>query len=312
MAGSTPASLTGDAGAGRELAPQVSPALDIWRRFRRHRLAVISAIILLVMGLAVILGPTLWRVPIDEIDFTARMEPPSAVHPFGTDDLGQDLLARMLYGGRISLAVGLAAMLVSVLVGTLVGAVAGISRGSVDAALMLVTDLFLSLPQLPLLLLIIYLFRDSLKSVLGVEGGVFILVVGVIGGFRWMPVARLVRAQFLSLREKEFVEAARALGASTLRQVLRHILPNALGPVIVAGTINVADAIIAESTLSFLGLGFPPDIPTWGRLLFEAKDYLDFAPDWALFAGAAIFVTVLSINFIGDGLRDVLDPRKVM
>ncbi|HXP77480.1 MAG TPA: ABC transporter permease [Stellaceae bacterium] len=312
MAGSTPASLTGDAGAGRELAPQVSPALDTWRRFRRHRLAVISAIILLVMGLAVILGPTLWRVPIDEIDFTARMEPPSAVHPFGTDDLGQDLLARMLYGGRISLAVGLATMLVSVLVGTLVGAVAGISRGSVDAALMLVTDLFLSLPQLPLLLLIIYLFRDALKSVLGVEGGVFILVVGVIGGFRWMPVARLVRAQFLSLREKEFVEAARALGASTLRQVLRHILPNALGPVIVAGTINVADAIIAESTLSFLGLGFPPDIPTWGRLLFEAKDYLDFAPHWALFAGAAIFLTVLSINFIGDGLRDVLDPRKVM
>ena len=152
----------------------------------------------------------------------------------------------MLYGGRISLAVGLAAMMVSLIVGTLIGAVAGISRGSIDAALMLVTDLFLSLPQLPLLLLIIYLFRDTLKAVLGVEGGVFVLVVAVIGGFRWMPVARLVRAQFLSLREKEFVEAARALGASTLRQVVRHILPNALGPVIVAGTINVADAIIAR------------------------------------------------------------------
>jgi len=312
MAGSTPASLIADAGASRELAPQVSPALDAWRRFRRHRLAVASAIVLLAMGLAVVLGPALWRVPINEIDFTARMEPPSAVHPFGTDDLGQDLLARMLYGGRISLAVGLAAMMVSLVVGTLIGAVAGISRGSVDAALMLLTDLFLSLPQLPLLLLIIYLFRDALKAVLGVEGGVFVLVVAVIGGFRWMPVARLVRAQFLSLREKEFVEAARALGASTLRQVLRHILPNAIGPVIVAGTINVADAIIAESTLSFLGLGFPPDIPTWGRLLFEAKDYLDFAPHWALFAGAAIFLTVLSINFIGDGLRDVLDPRKIM
>ncbi|HKX09970.1 MAG TPA: ABC transporter permease [Stellaceae bacterium] len=312
MAGSTPASLTADAAASRELAPQVSLARDAWRRFRRHRLAVASAIVLMAMSLAVVLGPTLWRTPINEIDFTARMEVPSAVHPFGTDDLGQDLLARMLYGGRISLAVGLAAMMVSIVVGTTIGAVAGISRGSVDAALMLLTDLFLSLPQLPLLLLIIYLFRDALKSVLGVEGGVFVLVVAVIGGFRWMPVARLVRAQFLSLREKEFVEAARALGASTLRQVLRHILPNALGPVIVAGTINVADAIIAESTLSFLGLGFPPDIPTWGRLLFEAKDYLDFAPHWALFAGAAIFLTVLSINFIGDGLRDVLDPRKVM
>jgi peptide/nickel transport system permease protein len=312
MAGSTPASLTADAAARRELAPQISPGLDAWRRFRRHRLAVASAIVLLAMALAVVLGPLLWRTPIDEIDFGAQMQPPSVAHPFGTDDLGQDLLARMLYGGRISLAVGLAAMLVSIVVGTAIGAVAGISRGSVDAALMLVTDLFLSLPQLPLLLLIIYLFRDTLKSVLGAEGGIFVLVVAVIGGFRWMPVARLVRAQFLSLREKEFVEAARALGASTLRQVLRHILPNALGPVIVAGTINVADAIIAESTLSFLGLGFPPDIPTWGRLLFEAKDYLDFAPHWALFAGAAIFLAVLSINFIGDGLRDVLDPRRVM
>ena len=312
MAGSTPASLTVEAGPSRELAPQISPVREAWRRFRRHRLAVVSAIVLLAMALAVVLGPTIWQTPINEIDFTARMEPPSAVHPFGTDDLGQDLLARMLYGGRISLAVGLAAMMVSLVVGTLIGALAGISRGSIDAALMLLTDLFLSLPQLPLLLLIIYLFRDTLKTVFGVEGGVFIMVVAVIGGFRWMPVARLVRAQFLSLREKEFVEAARALGASTLRQVLRHILPNALGPVIVAGTINVADAIIAESTLSFLGLGFPPDIPTWGRLLFEAKDYLDFAPHWALFAGAAIFLTVLAINFIGDGLRDVLDPRKVM
>ena len=180
-------------------------------------------------------------------------------------------------------------------------------------SLMWLTDLFLSLPQLPLLLLIIYLFRDSLKATGRPEAGVFILIVAVIGGFRWMPVARLVRAQFLSLREKEFVEAARALGASAgSRQVVRHILPNALGPVIVAGTIDVAAAIIAESTLSFLGLGFPPDIPTWGRVLFDAKDYLDIAPYWALFPGTLIFLTVLSINYIGDGLRDALDPRRVM
>src|SRR5690348_547262 len=312
MAGSTPASLTADAGESRELAPQVSPALDAWRRFRRHRLAVASTIVLLAMGLAVVLGPALWRVPINEIDFTARMEVPSAVHPFGTDDLGQDLLARMLYGGRISLAVGLAAMAVGLFAGTVIGAIAGVSRGSVDTALMWLTDLFLSLPQLPLLLLVIYLFRDFLKGLVGPEGGVFILIVLVIGTFRWMPVARLVRAQFLSLREKEFVEAARALGASNLRLVVRHILPNAVGPVIVAGTIDVAAAIIAESTLSFLGLGFPPDIPTWGRLLFDAKDYLDIAPHWALFAGGAIFLTVITINFIGDGLRDALDPRKVL
>jgi peptide/nickel transport system permease protein len=286
--------------------------MEAWRRFRRHRLAVVSTAVLALLIAAVLFGPFLWPVPINEIDFSARLEGPSWSHPLGTDDLGQDLLARMLYGGRISLAVGLAAMLVAVVVGTAIGAVAGISRGSVDAGLMWLTDLFLSLPQLPLLLLVIYFFRDSLTEVAGVELGTFILIVAVIGGFRWMPVARLVRAQFFSIREKEFVEAARALGASTTRQVVRHILPNSLGPVIVAGTIDVANAIIAESTLSFLGLGFPPDIPTWGRLLFDAKDYLDFAPHWALFAGAAIFLTVLAINFIGDGLRDALDPRKVM
>jgi len=218
----------------------------------------------------------------------------------------------VLYGGRISLAVGISAMLMAIAVGVTIGAIAGISRGWVDAALMWVTDLFLSLPQLPLLLLLIFLFREPLKQMFGLELGIFILIVAVIGGFRWMPVARLVRAQFFSLREKEFVEAARALGASTPRTVVRHILPNSLGPVIVAATIDVAAAIIAESTLSFLGLGFPPDIPTWGRILFDARDYMDLAMHWALFPGLAIFITVLTINFIGDGLRDALDPRRVL
>jgi peptide/nickel transport system permease protein len=311
MAGSTLASPT--ASAERELIggnEAGSPGLETWRRFRRHRLAVVSIVILLAMLLAVAFGPLLWRVPINDIDFAAHLDGPSWAHPFGTDDLGQDLLARMLYGGRISLAVGLAAMLVAIIVGTAIGAIAGMSRGAIDAALMWLTDLFLSLPPLPLLLLVIYLFRESLKQLVGPELGTFILIVAVIGGFRWMQVARLVRAQFFSLREKEFVEAARALGMSSLRLVIRHILPNSLGPIIVAGTIDVAAAIIAESTLSFLGLGFPPDIPTWGRLLFDAKDYLDIAPHWALFAGGAIFLAVLSINFIGDGLRDALDPRS--
>jgi peptide/nickel transport system permease protein len=290
----------------------VSPWAEAGRRFRRHRLALLSGLVLLAMILLVAFGPWLWKVPINEIDFSARLATSTLKHPFGTDDLGQDLFARMLYGGRISLAVGLAAMLMSITVGVIIGAIAGISRGSIDAALMWLTDLFLSLPQLPLLLLLIYLFRDSLKSVFGPEVGVFMLIVAVIGIFRWMPVARLVRAQFFSLREKEFVEAARALGASLPRQVVRHILPNSLGPVIVAGTIDVAAAIIAESTLSFLGLGFPPDIPTWGRILYDSKDYLDIAPHFALFPGAAIFLAVLTINFIGDGLRDALDPRKVI
>jgi peptide/nickel transport system permease protein len=315
MAGSTHALPTASVRAAAMVARKRHvPGLEAWRRFRRHRLAVASAAILALIILGVALGPLLWHVPINDIDFNpgATLARPSWQHPFGTDDLGQDLLARMLYGGRISIAVGLAAMAVSVVVGTVVGAFAGISRGSIDAALMWLTDLFLSLPQLPLLLLIIYLFRDKLKALAGPEAGVFVLIVAVIGAFRWMPVARLVRAQFFSLREKEFVEAARALGASTTRQVVHHILPNALGPVIVAGTIDVAAAIIAESTLSFLGLGFPPDIPTWGRILYDAKDNLDIAPHWALFPGAAIFLTVLTINFIGDGLRDTLDPRKVM
>ncbi len=350
MAGSTPASPLGDPALGRDPAfagldaapaatgsqavadgraalASADPALaapvpsgasarvsrwETWRRFSRHRLAVASVVVLAVLVLGVLLGPLLWSVAIDDIDFSAMLQGPSAAHPFGTDDLGQDLLARMIYGGRISLAVGFAAMAVAILLGLVVGSLAGMSRGLVGPVLMWVTDLFLSLPQLPLLLLVIYLFRDTLKRAFGTEGGIFVMIVVVIGGLRWMPVARLVRAQFLSLREKEFVEAARALGASRLRQVVRHILPNALGPVIVAATIDVAAAIIAESTLSFLGLGFPPDIPTWGRVLFDAKDYLDIAPYWALFPGAAIFLTVLSINFIGDGLRDALDPRRVI
>ena len=316
MAGSTHASPSVDA-AGVAAPPRartrhVTPWTEAWRRFRRHRLAVVSAGILLLMMLGVAFGPMLWRVQINDIDFTAQLQGPGWEHPMGTDDLGQDLLARMLYGGRISLAVGLAAMSVSVVVGTIVGSLAGISRGFVDTVLVWLIDLFLSLPQLPVLLLLIYLFRESLKSLVGSQISMFVLIVVGIGSFRWMTVARLVRAQFFALREKEFVEAARALGASTFRVVVRHILPNALGPVIVAGTIDVAAAIILESTLSFLGLGFPADIPTWGRILYDAKDNLDVAPHWAMFAGGAIFLAVLTINFIGDGLRDALDPRRIL
>lgn len=309
MAGSTPASVTAEPA---RTPVSTSPWAEAWRRFKRHRLAYASLWLLGILSLVVLLGPLVYKVGINDIDFTARLKGPSGAHLAGTDDLGRDLLARMLYGGRVSLAVGLSAMLTGILIGIVVGAVAGISRGWVDAFLMWVTDLFLSLPQLPVLLLLIFFFRDPLKVVFGPEVGIFLLIVLVIGGLSWMPVARLVRAQFFSLREKEFVEAARALGASTQRQVVRHILPNALGPVIVAATINIATAIIAESTLSFLGLGFPPDIPTWGRILNDSRDYLDIAVHWALFPGFAIFIAVLTINFIGDGLRDALDPRRVL
>ena len=295
-----------------KVVASISPWQEAWRRFKRHRLAYWSLWVLGIMVLAVLLGPLVYKVGINDVDFQSRLAGPSLKHPMGTDDLGRDILARVLYGGRISLAVGMAAMLMAITVGVLIGAVAGMARGWVDAVLMWVTDLFLSLPQLPLLLLLIFLFREPLKQAFGLELGIFILIVTVIGGFRWMPVARLVRAQFFSLREKEFVEAARALGATTPRQVVRHILPNSLGPVIVAATIDVAAAIIAESTLSFLGLGFPPDIPTWGRILYDGRDYMDLAVHWAMFPGLAIFLTVLTINFIGDGLRDALDPRRVL
>jgi peptide/nickel transport system permease protein len=293
-------------------APRVSLQRQGWRRFRKHTLALISLFILGVLVCGVIFGPLLWRIPMSDIDVTAMLQGPSMAHPFGTNELGQDLLARMIFGGRISLAVGVAAMAVAVGIGVTVGAIAGMASGRVDAVLMWVTDLFLALPQLPLLLLLIYLFREALRTAFGDVGGIFLLIVVVIGGLRWMSLARLVRAQFLSLREKEFVEAARALGASRTRLMLHHLLPNALGPVIVAGTIEVANAIIIASTLSFLGLGFPPDIPTWGGMLYNAQQYLDSAPHWALIPGSAIFLAVLSINFIGDGLRDALDPRRVV
>ena len=302
--------------AGKLAVATAQPRTSLWketgRRFRRHRLAMVGSVILLGLVIAVLVGPLVWRLPINDIDFKAKLKGPSWSHPLGTDDLGQDLLARMLYGGRISLAVGIAAMLIAITIGTAVGAISGFAGGAVDHVLMRITDMFLALPGLPLLLLIVYLFRDALRKMFGPEAGIFVLIVAVIGGLRWMQVARLVRAQFLSLREKEFVESARSLGARPFRQVVRHILPNSMGPVIVAATIDVAAAIIAESTLSFLGLGFPPDIPTWGRILFDAKDNLDFAPHWALFPGTAIFLTVLSINYIGDGLRDAFDPRKVL
>ena len=248
MAGSTPASPTIDAAPGGALSPalagggrarRISPARDAWRRFRRHRLALLSAVVLTLLVLTILIGPLLWTVPIDDIDFSARLASPSFTHPLGTDDLGQDLLARLIYGGKVSLSVGLCAMAVAVTVGVLVGAVAGMSSGRIDAALMWLADLFLALPQLPLLLLLIYLFRDKLTAILGTQGGVFVLVVPAIGCLRWMPVSRLVRAQFFSLREKEFVEAARALGASRMRMVMRHLLPNAMGPIIVTATIEI-------------------------------------------------------------------------
>ncbi|MGB7249997.1 MAG: ABC transporter permease, partial [Phormidesmis sp.] len=248
-------------------SPEVAAGQSSWRRFRRDRTAILGALILLLITTAVIVGPLIYSVSYSAIDFAGAIIAPSWQHPLGTNDLGQDQLARMLWGGRVSIAVGITAMLVSTLLGTLVGTVAGFCGGWIDNALMRLTDLFLSLPQLPLLLLIIYLFRDAVREIAGPELGIFVLIVLVIGGLTWMPTARLVRAGFLATKERVFVQAARSLGAGPGRIVWQHILPNVIGPVIVAATLGVGNAIITESTLSFLGIGFPPDVPTWGRML---------------------------------------------
>jgi len=290
--------------------PKEPPKRTAWRQFKRDRTAVLGAVILLLIIVSVILGPLLYPVSYSDIDFARATASPSWQHPLGTNDLGQDQLARMLWGGRVSIAVGITAMLVSISLGTLVGTIAGFCGGIIDNALMRLTDLFLSLPQLPLLLLIIYLFRDAVRSIAGPELGIFLLIILVIGGLTWMSTARLVRAGFLAVKEREFVQAARSLGAHPVRIVWRHILPNVIGPVIVAATLGVGNAIITESTLSFLGIGFPPDVPTWGRMLFDAQNYIASAPHLVIFPGLAIFLTVLSVNYVGDGLRDALDVRS--
>jgi len=282
---------------------------DAWRQFRRHRLAMLGLIVFSFLVVACAVGPFIYTRPIDQINFTQRNQGPTLGHPLGTNDRGEDMLARILYGGRVSLAVGVVAMLIAVTVGTAIGALAGFFGGITDTLLMRLTELLISLPQLPLLLLIVYLFRDSLRGSIGVEAGTFLMMVVVLGGLRWMPVARLVRASFLSIKEKEYMEAARCIGVPPHRMIITHMLPNAASGVIVAGSLSVAAVILAESTLSFLGLGFPPDYPTWGRLLFDAKDLLAIAPHVVLIPGLMIFLTVLAINYIGDGLRDALDPR---
>ena len=283
---------------------------DAWRQFRRHRLAMAGLGTLGFLVLATLVGPFVYTQPTDGIDFSRTLRGPSWAHPFGTDNLGRDLLARCLYGGKISIAVGVMAVTVAMSVATFVGAVSGFFRRA-DGPLMRLTDMFISLPSLPLLLLVIMLFRDSLRGLLGPIIGIFVLIVLVVGLLNWMGTARLVRAAFLSLKQRDFVIAAHAVGCPDGRIVVRHILPNALAPVLVAATIGVGAAIITESSLSFLGLGFPPDEPTWGRLLYDAQAFIDIAPHFALFPGLLISLTVLSINYVGDGLRDALDPRRL-
>jgi peptide/nickel transport system permease protein len=288
--------------------PPRSQWLDVWDQFKTHKGALLGAAVFVSILLFVLVGPLLWKTDPGYANLLFRNKAPSLQFPFGTDELGRDLFARMMAGGKVSLAVGMTAMSIAVMLGTLIGVTAGFFR-RMDGILMRMTDLFLALPLLPLLLVMVMLFREALSSRLGPEAGIFILMVVSIGATSWMQTARIVRGEVLALKEREFVLAARSIGAPPVRMILRHILPNTLSPIMVAAALGIAGAIIIESALSFLGLGFPPDFPTWGRLLFDAVDHLQDYPNRVMLPGIAISLTVLSVNYIGDGLRDALDPR---
>jgi peptide/nickel transport system permease protein len=281
---------------------------DVWVQFRKHRLAMFGVTILTFMILGITLGPVIYKVDPAYIDVVVANSQPTREHLFGTDNLGRDTLARAMAGGQISMSVGIVAMLIAMLFGTVIGLLAGYYP-KLDGPLMRITDMFLALPQLPLLLVTIFLLRDSLRDAFGPEMGIFFLIVFVIGSLNWMATARVVRAEVLSIKEQEFIQAAKSIGTREYRIIGRHVFPNVLSPIMVAATLGIAGAIINESALSFLGLGFPSDFPTWGRLLYDGKDFLMLTPSLVFWPGFFISLTVLSVNFIGDGLRDALDPR---
>jgi peptide/nickel transport system permease protein len=282
-----------------------------WQQFRHHQMAMVGSVILGLLIFGTIFVSFLSPYSPTDSSLRERREPPSITHPMGTDTLGRDLMTRIFYGGRISLTIGLAATILGVTIGVIIGSVAGYYGGKTDEVLMRMTDLFLSLPRIFMLIIMAMLLREVEIPILKANGnmGGIILILGLLS---WTSVARLVRGQFLSLKEKEFVESARTIGASHSRIIFKHILPNTATPIIVAATLLVARNIISESGLSFLGFGVQPPTPTWGNMLNAAQDEMRKGNWWmAFFPGLMIFLTVISINYIGDGLRDALDPRKV-
>jgi peptide/nickel transport system permease protein len=282
----------------------------IWAQFRTHKGAAFGLFVLGLLVLVVLIGPLLWHPPKLSVVEALKSKNlgPSLRFPLGTDQIGRDMLARMIQAGKVSLAVGFVAMFIALVVGTTIGVLAGYYRW-LDGPLMRLTDVFLALPLIPLLLVLVMLFRDKVASLIGPELGAFTLIVFAIGITSWMQAARIVRGEVLALKEREYVLAARSIGTPARRIIWHHILPNVVSPVMVAATLGIADAIITESVLSFLGLGFPPDFPTWGRLLFDGLQYMQLYPERVIWPGLAISLTVLSVNYIGDGLRDALDPR---
>ena len=294
--------------------------LDVWDQFKTHKGAVFGLSFLIFITLFVTLGPLIWNVDPGRLDirnkdmlpiYMALFDSEAKVgwaNPMGTDNLGRDIMANIMQGGQISLAVGWTAMILAVFLGTLIGVLAGYFR-RLDGLLMRFTDLVLSLPLLPLLLVMMLLFRDPLRATFGPENGIFILIVTGIGITSWMQTARIVRGDVMALKEREFVLAARSIGTPARRMITRHLLPNVMSPIMVSATLGLATAIITESALSFLGLGFPSDFPTWGKILFDNVDRMTTFPECVIWLSLAISLTVLAVNYVGDGLRDALDPR---
>ena len=300
--------------------PATNKWADVWRQFSHHKGALIGLLFFVFITLFVLVGPYVWTLDPNKLDIRAKdMRPVYTVlwdgqakvswnHPLGTDNLGKDLLAQLMQGGRTSMAVGWTGMVLALIIGALIGVVAGFFR-RLDGPLMRFTDLVLSLPILPLLLVAVTLFRERLSQILGIETGMFILIVTIIGLTSWMQTARIVRGDVLAIKEREFILAARSIGTTNRKIITRHILPNVLSPIMVSATLGLATAIITESALSFLGVGFPPDFPTWGKQLADAVPRMTEYPERVVLPGLAISLTVLSVNYIGDGLRDALDPR---
>jgi peptide/nickel transport system permease protein len=305
MISSTPETTTPSATATEALSgPPETYWQGVWRRFCKHRLALAGLVVLSVLVLGAVLGPILSPFGFDDIDLNHTKEAFSWTHPLGTDELGQDTLVRLLYAGRISLSIGLFAALFSVVIGSLIGALSGFYGKLVDGFLMRFADIMLSVPTLMLIMVLTTYLRE--KPIPGGQIGIIVFILAITG---WMGVARLVRGEFLTLREQEFIEASKAVGMDDSGIIMRHLLPNAMAPIFVSATLGVADAIMMESALSYLGFGIQPPVPTWGNMLTNAQQYMIDMPWLAVYPGLMIFLTIVSVNYVGDGLRDALDPK---
>jgi len=295
-------------------APPLTLGQLTWRRFRRHKMAIFGAVTLFLLFIYSFGGAFIFSEQYANFTETgARLQAPSSTHPFGTDTIGRDILARTIYGGQISLFIGLTAVIIELLMGVMIGAISGYYGGRIDALLMRFTEAVLNIPQIFLLLVMAKFFAGKLPTiqVLGrTFSGSVVVIIFIIGLTSWPYLARIVRAEFLSLKENDFVMAARATGTSSTEIIFRHILPNSIAPIVVSGTLGVANAILSEAYISFLGMGVQPPTATWGNMLEGAYNYIESSPWLWFFPGMLILLTTLSINFLGDGLRDALDPHS--